>query len=147
MDYAVCNALGYNMRDSESGKAVKQALIIYDVACQFWIHFSSRLEVSPILQAFYSTAIALVLWAVGKFHLGAHKEECYAAFSINHKPGAGQVDGETMETLWSRLNPLMISARATSHAHRQEKGNTGIGDNAWKKTIRIGWWSFVLIIL
>src|ERR1700730_1803507 len=39
--------------------------------------------------------------AVGKFHLGAHVKECFFKYSLNFITGAGQVDGEIMETLWS----------------------------------------------
>ncbi|KIK78357.1 hypothetical protein PAXRUDRAFT_164216, partial [Paxillus rubicundulus Ve08.2h10] len=47
--------------------------------------------------------------AIGKFHLSAHKLECYPQFSLNIIEGAGQMDGEIIETLWASLNKIQSS--------------------------------------
>ena len=134
MDYSLCNALNYNMIDKEKLWAIIEALIIYDVACQFWINFVKRIQGSPILQGFFALLTGLnMLWAVGKFHLAAHKEDCYASYSLNHIEGAGQVDGETMEPLWSRLNAIFTMGRAMSHAGRQELTDSGFSHETFKK--------------
>ena len=80
--------------------------------------------------------ISDIVWAVGKFHLGAHKDICYPNFSLNHKEGSGQVDGETMEPLWSKLNAATITARAMSLAHREEYIMLIMLDMNWKVIIR-----------
>jgi len=41
--------------------------------------------------------------AVGKFHLAAHVPSCFAKFSLNFVQGAGQLDGEILETLCQSL--------------------------------------------
>ncbi|KIK71952.1 hypothetical protein PAXRUDRAFT_22593 [Paxillus rubicundulus Ve08.2h10] len=53
-----------------------------------------------------------IVAAIGKFHLSAHKLECYPQFSSNFMEGAGQMDGEIIETLWAPLNKIAPSARA-----------------------------------
>ena len=135
MDYSLCNALAYNTKDAATGVALLQALIVYDVACQFFKKFEQRWKASAFLQAIYGWFILSFIWAVGKFHLGAHIALCYPNFSLNHKTGAGQVDGETMETLWALLNAISIMARAMTKAHRQETEDLAINHIAWKGTV------------
>ena len=53
MDYSVCNALAYNTKDPVTNVALLQALIIYDVACQFFKKFRKRWEASDILKNIY----------------------------------------------------------------------------------------------
>lgn len=132
MDYSVCNALAYNTHDPVTGTTILLALIVYDVACQYCKHFNKRLESSAILRSIYAVALGCIVWAIGKFHLGAHKPICYPHYSLNHKKGSGQVDGETMEPLWSRLNDINITGRSMSLAHRQENGDLGMMDVNWK---------------
>jgi choline dehydrogenase-like flavoprotein len=76
--------------------------------------------------------------AVGKFHLAAHREECFAKFSLNFVEGAGQQDGEILETLWSNLNKSAGSTRAMTTPHRQEMVDAHILDSNWKKHMNIG---------
>lgn len=76
--------------------------------------------------------------AVGKFHLAAHILECFARFSINFMKGAGQLDGEILETLWSSLNKVSGSIRAMSKAHRREVLDDHMNDSNWKKLTKMG---------
>jgi Kyakuja-Dileera-Zisupton transposase len=52
--------------------------------------------------------------------------------------GAGNIDGEIMETLWSGMNKVSGSARSMSKAHRQETLDDYMRDSNWKKTVGIG---------
>lgn len=76
--------------------------------------------------------------AVGKWHLAAHIPECFAKFSLNFVQGAGQVDGEIMETLWSKLDLVAGLTQSMSVAHRQEVLDDYMNDSNWRKIIRIG---------
>ena len=133
---SLCNALAYNTKDFATGLFILQVLIIYDVACQFYKKFKQRWDQSAILQQIYGWFILSMIWAVGKFHLGAHKPICYPNFSLNHTEGAGQAAGETMEPLWSKLNLASITARAMSLAHREEYIILVMLDMNWKVIIR-----------
>jgi len=129
VDYAICQALGHN------SLGVQQALIIYDVACQWSIHFDKRVEQSAHLHLPEGLSY---IPTVGKFHLGAHRAECFAQFSLNFVEGAGQQDGEILETLWACLNKGAGSTRAMTKPHRQEMVDAYILDSNWKKILNMG---------
>ena len=132
IDYAICQALSYNTA------GLKEALIEYDVACQWSQHFPARVEASSHL----SLPPDLLAWiaAIGKFHLAAHILECFHKHSLNFVAGAGQQDGEILETLWACLNKASGSIRAMSKAHRQEMLDDLMRDSNWKKLTKMGKW-------
>jgi hypothetical protein len=129
IDYAICQALSYNTT------GLHEALVEYDVACQWSINFASRLQDSATLHIPQGLS-----WisGVGKFHLGTHKQTYFAKFSLNFIQGAGQQDGEILETLWAPLNKISGSVRAMSKPTRQETVDDHMCDSNWKKLTRIG---------
>jgi hypothetical protein len=98
IDYAVCQALGHN------SLGLSEALIAYDVACQWSIHFKERVNQSAHLNLPKNLHC---IPAVGKFHLAAHVESCFAQFSLNFVQGAGQQDGEILDSV--AMAKLIIS--------------------------------------
>jgi hypothetical protein len=76
--------------------------------------------------------------AVGKWHLAAHIPECFPKFSLNFVEGSGEVEGEILETLWSKLDEIAGMTQAMSIAHRQEVIDEHMNDSNWRKMIRIG---------
>ena len=52
--------------------------------------------------------------------------------------GAGHIDGEIIETLWSGMNKVSGGARLMSKAHRQVTLDDYVRDSNWKKTVGIG---------
>ena len=138
MDYSLCNALSYNTRDLASDTGIKEVLVVYDIACQYSVHFTERREASSVLKKISSLGWDIVLtWAIGKFHLGAHIPTCYPKFSLNHKTGAGEESGETAEFVWALLNIVFTTARAQSLAHRQEHGNNAMNSRAWDVNVSV----------
>jgi hypothetical protein len=75
--------------------------------------------------------------AVGKFHLAAHIPECFPKYTLNFIEGAGELDGEILETLWS-MDLVAGLTQGMSVAHRQEVLNDYMNDSNWRKIIRIG---------
>ncbi|KAG1877557.1 hypothetical protein F4604DRAFT_1924204 [Suillus subluteus] len=124
MDYSICNAVKY------TPEPIGSTLIIYDVACQWSIHFAERVDQSYHLSLPEGTKI---LPAVGKFHLSAHKLQCFPRFSLNFMTGAGHIDGEILETLWAPFNKISPTARSMSLAHRKEVLDDHMRDSNWKK--------------
>ena len=61
-----------------------------------------------------------LLDAVGKFHLADHVNSCFCKWMLNFMKGAGHINGEIMETLWSEMNKISGAARSMSKAHRQD---------------------------
>jgi Kyakuja-Dileera-Zisupton transposase len=129
VDYAICQALNHNTA------GIPQSLIVYDVACQWSINFEKRHGESVTLHL--PTGLSWIA-AVGKFHLGTHEQTCFAKFSLNFVQGAGQQDGEILETLWAPLNKIGSSIRAMSKSARQETLDDHMRDSNWKKLIKIG---------
>ena len=79
-----------------------------------------------------------VLGAIRKFHLADHVDSCFSKWTLNFMKGAGHIDGEIMETLWSGMNKVSGAARSMSKAHRQETLDDYMRDANWKKTVGIG---------
>jgi hypothetical protein len=76
--------------------------------------------------------------AVGKWHLATHIAECFPKFTLNFVEGAGQVEGEILETLWSGLDEITGLAQAMSIAHHQEVIDEYMNDSNWRKLLRSG---------
>lgn len=128
IDYSICQAL-------QRFPGHVRAMIIYDICCQWSIHFQQRVSQSDFLQLWDSLKITC---AVGKWHLAAHIPECFPKFTLNFIDGAGQVDGEILETLWSDMDEVAGLAQAMSVAHHQETVDAYMNDNNWQKLLRIG---------
>ncbi|KAH9009792.1 hypothetical protein EDB85DRAFT_2162272 [Lactarius pseudohatsudake] len=128
MDYSLCKALSYNMED------IPVALVMYDIMCQYGVHFQERVERSPELSLSSSLQLRT---GIGLFHIHGHQDSCLPRFSPSYIPGAKQVDGEIIETLWAPLNNVSRSIRGMSLAHRQEVLDAHMNHSNWKKMVRI----------
>jgi hypothetical protein len=111
-----------------------KALIVYDICCQWSIHFRQRVSESKFLELWDSLEI---IGAVGKWHLAAHIPECFPKFSLNFVEGSGEVEGEILETLWSGLDEIAGMTQAMSIAHHQEVIDEYMNDSNWRKIIRM----------
>lgn len=129
IDYSICQALKYHTQ------GLKHALVIYDIGCQWSRKFSERVTQSLFLEVSDGMSITT---AVGKFHLSAHIPQCFPRFSLNFVSGAGQQDGEILETLWAEFNKVSRSARTLSKAYRAEVYDDHMRDSNWKKVVGIG---------
>ena len=128
MDYSVANAL-------KQHTGLRDALVIYDIGCQWSVNFLKRVNLSPALNLPSEMKITA---AVGKWHLSTHKPACFSRFSLNFVRGAGQIDGEAMEPLWADFNRTSKFARAMSQAHRREIYDGHMLDHNYKKAVTIG---------
>ncbi|KAH9020291.1 hypothetical protein EDB85DRAFT_2153145 [Lactarius pseudohatsudake] len=127
MDYSLCKALSYNMKD------IPVTLVMYDIMCQYGVHFQERVQRSPELSL--SSSLQLHT-GIGLFHIHGHQDSCLPHFSPCYIPGAKQVDGEIIETLWAPLNNVSRSICGMSLAHRQEVLDAHMNHSNWKKM----WW-------
>ena len=130
VDYSVCNAANYN------SAGLTELLFIYDVNCQYLVHFDERLE--DVSEYLTLDPNLKVFGAIGKFHLADHVDSCFSKWTLNFMKGAGHIDGEIMETLWSGMNKVSGAARSMSKAHRQETLDDYMRDANWKKLVGIG---------
>jgi hypothetical protein len=129
MDYSLCKALSYNM------SGIATALVMYDIMCQYRVHLEERVEKSPELSIPSTLELRT---GIGLFHIHGHQDSCLPRFSPSYIPGAKQVDGEIIETLWAPLNDISRSVRGMSLFHRQEVLDAHMNHSNWKKMVRIG---------
>ena len=128
MDYSLSQALS-NLA------GIPSAIILYDIMCQYGKHLRRRMEHGPYLQVPDGLEIRQ---GIGLFHVHGHQDKCFPRYAPNFIPGAGQVDGEILETLWAPLNNITGSTRGMTAAHRREILDDHMGDSNWKKLIRMG---------
>ena len=129
MDYSICKALSYNMED------IPVASLMYDIMCQYRIHFQERVEKSPGLSLPDSLELRT---GIGLFHIHGHQDSCLPQFSPSYIHGAKQVDGEIIETLWAPLNNISRSLQGMSLMHQQEVLDAHLNHSNWKKLVQIG---------
>ena len=130
MDWSLCEALATtNVGD------IKHVLHIYDINCQYCVHLGERISRSELMNIPDNVVIA---HAIGLFHIHGHKDECLYRYATSYVPGAGVVDGEILEALWSVLNSVSAATRTASLAHRTETLDDHMNDSNWKKMLHIG---------
>ncbi|KAI6140502.1 hypothetical protein BKA82DRAFT_4450509 [Pisolithus tinctorius] len=128
MDYSLANALQYNMT------GINHVLCFYDINCSYmknlrtWVRNSAFIDIPDSMQ---------IMPGIGMWHVHGHKQECYARYAPLFMQGAGWVDGEIIETLWSLLNIASTSAQGMSSPHRQELLDFQISDCNFMKMIRM----------
>jgi len=79
-----------------------------------------------------------ILLGIGLFHVGGHVWECFSCFSPSFIAGAGQVDGEILESLWSVLNEISPSTQNATVAGCIEMLDDHMGNSNFKKMLDIG---------
>ncbi|KAF8239119.1 hypothetical protein L208DRAFT_1015575, partial [Tricholoma matsutake] len=57
----------------------------------------------------------------------------FSCFSLSFIPGAGQVDGEILESLWSVLNDISHSTQNATISGQIETLDDHVGDSNFKK--------------
>ena len=114
---------------------VPVALVMYDIMCQHSVHFKDRVKNSPELSLPSTLELRT---GIGLFHIHGHQDSCLPHFSPSYIPGAKQVDGEIIETLWAPLNNISRSLHGMTLAHRQEVLDAHINHSNWKKLVQIG---------
>ena len=128
MDYALWNAIRY------WNSLLLLVMLFYDVVCQYHVKLMQRMAEGKFLGLPDGTKIH---YGIGVWHIHGHQKSCYCRFSPLFIEGAGNIDGELIETLWAPLNEAAGTLRSMSTAHRQETLDVLMNDSNWKKLIRI----------
>jgi hypothetical protein len=132
-DFAVCQAANYRTTHWDGYLLI---LLIYDIACSWAVNFKTRVDQNPSLH--FPALLERLQVAVGNFHLGAHVKSCFWKHALNFIVGAGHLDGEIMETIWSQLNGVAATTHSMTHGHRWEVLNDFMGDFNFKKLVSMG---------
>lgn len=114
---------------------VRKILHIYDIECQYCKQLAKRFAAG---KAFLSLPVVEFEKAIGMFHVHGHQDSCFFRYATSFIEGAGMVDGEILETLWSILNLISPSVRTATLAHRSEVLDDHMNDSNWKKIVSIG---------
>ena len=128
MDYTLVHSLQHKVDPAQ------QVIHFYDVKCQYnknlhrCIANNKLISLPPDLK---------IVPGIGIWHVHGHQTQCFAWHVPNVIPGAGNVDGEIMETLWSSLNIISPSTRGMVTPHRQEMLNFQMNDSNFVKMIRM----------
>ncbi|KAI5998416.1 hypothetical protein F5J12DRAFT_724876, partial [Pisolithus orientalis] len=128
MDYALVHAIRHGTVPGQ------QVIHFYDINCQH----SKGLEQQLHANAYISMPDGMQICpGVGLWHVHGHCTECFARYAPNFIVGAGWVDGEIMETLWSSLNIISPSARGMATPHQQEVLDFQMNDSNFLKMVRM----------
>ncbi|KIK74155.1 hypothetical protein PAXRUDRAFT_20157 [Paxillus rubicundulus Ve08.2h10] len=123
MDYVLFQALS-------KLEGMPRATVIYDIACQFSVHFGAWVLKSNYLK--FSNSIQII-WGIGLFHIHGHQDVCLFRYSPDLIPGISKVDGKVLETLWSQLNEISLSRKyiqAIQALEIAEEGYRNLTENA-----------------
>ena len=128
MDYSFANALKYNMG------TIPRVISFYDINCAYLKKLRSRVEKNKFIEI---PPEVKIMPGIGIWHVHGHRPECFSRHAPLFIPGAGWVDGEIIETLWSALNIVSGSARGMSAPHRQELLDFQMNDSNFMKMIHM----------
>ena len=131
MDYSFCHGIA----NSNIGD-INHLILYYDVVCQYYVNLRQRINMARNDLPFPDQKT--IYYGIGAFHISGHIPRCFPRHSPHFIPGAGVIDGEILETLWSVLNEVSPSAQTASLPARTELLDDHMMDSNWKKLINIG---------
>ena len=118
-------------------------LVSYDIVCQWSKNLEKRIQNFPkALRVDLSKHS--VRYGIPKKHIRVHGPN-HSRFSFNFLKWVGRTYGEGIESQWSHINPVALSAREMSLQGRHELMDDHWGAWNWKKVIGLG--TFVVLVL
>ena len=136
MDFALRSTLALAL-----ALGITRVLLTYDIACQWYKNFQSRLDsydaFPPLLLS------ALIYWhvVVPKFHLPGHGNECQIMFNLAFTKWAGRTDGERIEGGWAQTNPMATWTRESGPNARRAILDDHWNAGNWRKLLGLREWS------
>ncbi len=111
-------------------------LISYDIACQWNRNLISRMVSFP-MDMWLDLGRTTLRFAIPKKHFRVHGAN-HSRYSFNFLPFVGRTYGEGIESHWSHMNPVALSAREMSPGVRHEHLNDHWGAWNWQKIVGFG---------
>ena len=144
--------IGYNLRNALAERLPRQCnvdyvllaalagvvlrmLITYDLACQFFKSFWTRMLGLPPAMHLSVPSQDYLIKKIPKGHIRAHQDVCQVLFSLGFTDGAADTDGEGIERLWSWLNKAAPSGKEMTQAGRHELIDDFCTYSNWKKIL------------
>jgi hypothetical protein len=103
-------------------------LLIYDIACQYFVYFKER--IGHLLPSDLQIDAG-----IGSFHVHGHKDKCFFRFGTSFIPFSGVTVGEILESLWANMNTISPAAQTATLAHRAELIDDHATDSNYKKAL------------
>ena len=94
---------------------------------------SSVHNVFWMVGAYLTTPMSILEKTIGMFHVHGHQDSCFSQYATAFIEGAGMVNGEILETLWSTLNSISPSLCTATLVHWSEVLDDHMNDGNWKK--------------
>ncbi|KAI0037407.1 hypothetical protein FA95DRAFT_1477477, partial [Auriscalpium vulgare] len=127
-----CN-MDYMFFSAISRLQTRSLLVSYDIACQWHKNLAKRADANVTWRLPQE-----IDFAVPKFHIAAHKEECQEEFDLAKKRGTGQTDGEGPERGWSNVNGAAASTKEMGPGGRHDTVDDHCGHSNWRKIVGLG---------
>ena len=132
INYSFANALTHNMNN------IGRVISFYDINCSYTKKLRAQIQNNKFIRL--PLNLNILPW-IRIWHVHRHQASCFAQYVPLFIPGAGWVDGEIIETLWSNLNIVSGSTRGMSFLHCQELLDFQMNDSNFVKMIRISTYS------
>jgi hypothetical protein len=68
-----------------------------------------------------SLTLSKIVFFIPAFHINAHKESCLVKYHPRNVPSMGDIDGESVERMWSQLASYSCTTRNMSAGNRREQ--------------------------
>lgn len=131
-DYSIGTVIG---KQQQQGHRMHG--ITYDIFCQWFPKFQERLaSYAPFVDV--QLPIQGLTGGIPKFHMAAHRDECYIRYSLNNTHGFGRMDGEALERTWAFLNDISGSASGKGPGARIDQLNQLQDHWNWQKLTTLG---------
>lgn len=87
----------------------------YDIACHYDRKIEGRFETYG-----FDTSAHTITWAIPKFHINAHREQCRTDYNLHFLPFSARNDGEAPERGWGRTNGAAASTKEMGPGLRRD---------------------------
>ncbi|KAL1948929.1 hypothetical protein VTO73DRAFT_10735 [Trametes versicolor] len=104
----------------------------YDIACTYDVNLDKR-----FMSYGYDISSHNITWAIPKFHINAHREQCRADYNLLYLPASARNDGEAIERIWSQTNAAASSTKEMGPGSRRDALDDIFGDHNWQKVCRM----------
>ncbi|KAI0702837.1 hypothetical protein C8T65DRAFT_709367 [Cerioporus squamosus] len=122
----------YVLKSSLRQNVPKDVLISYDVSCHFLKKINKRYDDygwDPIAHN--------IVWAIPKFHIQAHREQCLADYNLRYLPGCGCSDCEGIERRWAQSNGAAGITKEMGPGSRRDYVDDIWGGQNWVKVTNL----------
>lgn len=116
------------------GLGLLSLIASYDIACQWMKNVWTRVEELPE-HLYPNIPHANLIGKIPKFHFDAHQRKNHAQYSFSYTRGAGRVDGEGIERLWSSLKSGVPQTTEMGPGSRRDTLDDFCGFSNWRKMV------------